>query len=205
MEKFFNLPVEKQTSILDAALMAFGSNGYKKASISDIAVAAGVSKAMIFHYFGTKKDLYLYLVNYCGETIAGEIAQQFDNSVTDFFDRIIQASRIELAVIRKHPGIILFLKSMYFEENQEVAEDIKKTLSKGDGLRNKLAFEGMDTTKFKDHIDIAMVMKMLYWMTDGFMNAIKGTPEQAFDDDCNEFFDCMLLMKNSFYKQEFLT
>lgn len=200
MEKFMSLPVEKQTAILGAALMTFGTNGYKKASVSDIATAAGISKAMVFHYFGTKKELYLYLVSYCGEMITGEITRSFDSGITDFFDRIIQASEIEIAVIRKHPGIISFLKSMYFETNEEVAQDIKKILSQGDDFRNKLAFEGMDTSKFKDDVDIAMVMKMLYWMTDGFMNAVKGMPDNAFDDYCNEFFACMKLMKSNFYK-----
>jgi AcrR family transcriptional regulator len=60
MEKFFNLSTEKQQKIVDAALASFGANGYKKTSIRDIAAEAGISKAMIFHYFGTKKQLYLY-------------------------------------------------------------------------------------------------------------------------------------------------
>jgi len=56
LDKFFSLPNEKQKIIIDAALRTFGANGYKKASTNDIAFAAGVSKAMIFHYFGTKKN-----------------------------------------------------------------------------------------------------------------------------------------------------
>lgn len=62
MEKFLNLPVEKQNIIIDAALKNFAVHGYKKTSISDIASSAGISKAMVFHYFGTKKELYVYLV-----------------------------------------------------------------------------------------------------------------------------------------------
>jgi AcrR family transcriptional regulator len=205
MEKFFNLPAKKQAVIIDAALIAFGDNGYRKASISDIAASAGISKAMVFHYFGTKKDLYLYLVSYCGEMITSEVTRKFDSSISDFFDRIIQASDIEIAVIRKHPGIITFLKSMYFETNEEVAEDIKKLLSQGDDFRNKLAFDGMDTSKFKKEADLKLVMKMLLWMADGFMNEIKGMPDSAFDIYCNEFYGCMKLMKNSLYKEEFLS
>lgn len=34
MEKFFNLPEDKQNTIIDAALKSFGTNGYKKSSIS---------------------------------------------------------------------------------------------------------------------------------------------------------------------------
>jgi len=70
MEKFLNLPMEKQNSIIDAALKTFAVHGYKKTSISDISSSAGISKAMVFYYFGTKKELYLYLVNTCVAALA---------------------------------------------------------------------------------------------------------------------------------------
>ena len=42
---------EAEYPIIDAALAIFGINGYKKASVSDIAAAAGISKAMVFRYY----------------------------------------------------------------------------------------------------------------------------------------------------------
>jgi hypothetical protein len=63
----------------------------------------------------------------------------------------------------------------------------------------------MDTSKFKKEADLKLVMKMLLWMADGFMNEIKGMPDSAFDIYCNEFYGCMKLMKNSLYKEEFLS
>ena len=50
MEKFFALSNEKQNTIRNAALACFAKHGYEKASINDIAVAAGISKASIFQY-----------------------------------------------------------------------------------------------------------------------------------------------------------
>ena len=44
MEKFFALDEKKQNSIVNAALQCFGKHGYDKASISDIATSAGISK-----------------------------------------------------------------------------------------------------------------------------------------------------------------
>jgi TetR/AcrR family transcriptional regulator len=204
MEKFFNLPVEKQNTIIDAALNTFGSNGYKKASISDIATAAGISKAMIFHYFGTKKDLYFYLINMCGTLITDEVNAKFDNSVTDFFGRISMASEIEINVIKKHPALISFLKSVYFEKNEEVVDDIKALLAQGDGFRNKIAFENMDYSRFKDGVDVRLVMKMLMWMTDGFMNSIRDNSGTDFDSWYQEFSECFNLLKNNLYKDEYL-
>lgn len=56
MDKFLALTEEKRTAILNAALQCFGKFGYEKASINDIAVAAHISKASVFQYFGSKSS-----------------------------------------------------------------------------------------------------------------------------------------------------
>lgn len=203
MEKFSSLPVEKQNIIIDAALVCFGTNGYKKASVSDIAIAAGVSKALVFHYFGTKKSLYLYLINLCTHIFMNEINEKFDNAVTDFFDRIKLAAGIEISVMKKHPAILSFLDSVYFENDDEVKSDIKAILadSEGENLRNKVAFEGIDASKFKDDIDPKLVMKMLTLLTDGYLCKM---PKTGIDLDalCEEFDEYIDLFKRNFYKEK---
>ncbi len=205
MEKFSNLPIDKQNIIIDAALTCFGTNGYKKASISDIAAAAGVSKALVFHYFGTKKALYLYLIDLCTHIIINEIDEKFDNAVTDFFDRIKLVADIEFSVIEKHPAILSFLGSMYFENDDEVKADIKAILasSESEGLRSKIAFEGTDTSKFKDGIDPKLVMKILTLLTDGYLSKMPKT-EIDFDALCKEFDEYINLFKRNFYKEKYL-
>lgn len=50
-EKFYALPEEKQSQILNAAYKIFATNQYKKAPTSEIAAEAGISKSLLFHYF----------------------------------------------------------------------------------------------------------------------------------------------------------
>jgi TetR/AcrR family transcriptional regulator len=107
----------KQNLIIDAALKTFAMHGYKKTSISDIASTAGISKAMVFHYFGTKKELYLYLVNTCVDSINTEVVEKFDDSITDLFDRILHTSKLELTLMEKHPNVPSFIHSAYFEND----------------------------------------------------------------------------------------
>lgn len=204
MEKFIGLPVEKQNTIINAALKSFGTNGYKKTSVSDIAAAAGISKAMVFHYFGTKKALYFYLVNLCGNIIVNEVNEKFDYTVTDFFDRIRLSSSIEISVMKKHPAIPAFLTSMYFENDDEVKEDIKAILANSEGMRNKIAIDGVDYSKFKDGIDLKLLMKMLTWLTDGYMNQLSNKTEIDYETMFKEFDECLNLLKNNLYKEEYL-
>ena len=63
MEKFLALSNEKQDTIRNAALACFAKHGYEKASINDIAVAAGISKASIFQYFEISRHFTsIYLI-----------------------------------------------------------------------------------------------------------------------------------------------
>lgn len=204
LEKFLSLAADKQKNIIDAALESFGTNGYKKTSVSDIAAAAGVSKATIFHYFGTKRALYLYLIEFCGNIIMNEVNDKFDYTVTDFFNRIKLSSYIEIAVLKKHSSIITFVTSAYFENDEEVKEDIKDILAKGEGFRNKIALEGMDYSKFKDSVDPKLVMKMLLWMADGYAKQLSGKSGIDYDALFEEFNECLELLKNNFYKEEYL-
>ncbi len=111
MEKFFALSNEKQNTIRNAALACFAKHGYEKASINDIAVAAGISKASIFQYFGSKQALYQYLLDYC----TAQMKQAYDANTleenTDFFDRVWEASVMKVENLKQHPHIGSFIAS----------------------------------------------------------------------------------------------
>ena len=47
-DKFYALPEEKQSQILNAAYKVFATNQYKKAPTSEIAAEAGISKSLLF-------------------------------------------------------------------------------------------------------------------------------------------------------------
>ena len=204
MEKFLSLPVEKQKNIIDAALATFGKMGYKKASINDIATAAGISKGLVFHYFGSKKTLYLYLIEFSGKIVLGEMNRRFDKNISDFFDRIRLTTEIKMSLLKKHPTILLFLGSMYNETDKEVADNIKGILAQSEEIRAGLAFDGMDASKFKEGIDPQLVVNILVKFSEGYVSGTPNTVEPDFNKLLIEFESCLDLMKNNFYKEEFL-
>lgn len=202
MEKFLSLPAEKQNTIINAALTCFGANGYKKASVSDIASAAGISKALIFHYFGSKKNLYLYLIELCGNIFMSAIDEKMDSTVTDFFERIKIASDIEISLMKRHPAFLAFLSSMYFENDDEVKSDIKAILKNTEKFKDKIAFHGIDTSKFKDDIDPELVMQLLSWIGDGYAAQASKNAKVDYDHLQEVLNNCLDLLKNNFYKEE---
>lgn len=54
--------IAKRAEILEAALSVVAGLGYRKASVREIAEAAGLSPAGLLHYFGSKEDMFVAIL-----------------------------------------------------------------------------------------------------------------------------------------------
>lgn len=60
--------------ILDAARALFGERGYDATSIVEIGEGAGISKSVLYHYFGSKAGLYQALLEHDGRALVEVVA-----------------------------------------------------------------------------------------------------------------------------------
>jgi AcrR family transcriptional regulator len=59
-------PEQRRDEILDAANALFAEHGYDEVSIEDIASSAGVTRGLVHHYFGGRKEVYIALLERVG-------------------------------------------------------------------------------------------------------------------------------------------
>ena len=57
-----------KNQILKAAMKIFVVNGYSDTKMDDIALGAGLSKGAVYHYFNSKNELFLSLIDYWEES-----------------------------------------------------------------------------------------------------------------------------------------
>jgi len=101
---FEKLPEEKQKNIIKAAVDEFGANGFDNASTDKIAADAGIAKGSLFYYFGSKKNLYLFIVEYCVNLFTDEILKKAESIQSqDFYERIKQIALIKQDMIISYP------------------------------------------------------------------------------------------------------
>jgi AcrR family transcriptional regulator len=87
---------ERRSAILAAALTVFAEHGYRGASIDEIAAAAGVSKALIYEHFPSKKDLHYSLL---------------EEQVQEIFERLARSAMTdEPGHVRLRAGVNAFLE-----------------------------------------------------------------------------------------------
>ncbi len=203
MENFLSLTDDKQKTIRNAALKLFGGYGYKMASIKDIADEAGISKSMIFHYFGTKKDLYLYLVDYCSKILKGPL-MHYDDLPTDYFERIKVATKKQMALLKEEPFFMVFLPTMLSEKDPDVAKELQIYREYAASFQKDYAFKGVDLSKFKDDVDPIIVLRMMVWMAEGFSKKISQDNEDSYQRYVDEFTETVELLRKNLYKEVYL-
>ena len=59
-------PGQRREQILDAANALLAERGYDEVSVEDIASAAGVTRGLVHHYFGGRKQVYIALLERIG-------------------------------------------------------------------------------------------------------------------------------------------
>ena len=182
---------------------SFGKFGYEKASINDIAVAAHISKASVFQYFGSKKQLYIYLLEYCKKIIEGIFDKEALNSQTDLFDRILASSRMEMESFQNQPFILQFITSVWEETSPEVADALVILTEEVCKFRNDMVLREDDALKFKNPEDAQPVFQMLLLMAEGYAARYRGAAAFDFQAVMENFEENIAILRKNFYKEEY--
>ena len=204
MENFLSLPEDKQKTIRNSALKVFGENGYKKASVKDIADEADISKSMVFHYFGTKKDLYLYLVDYCSKVLTGPLTSIQKDLPRDYFERMKVATEKQMGVLKDEPFFLKFLTSMLSESDPEISEELQTYRDYAATFQSSYALDDIDFSKFKEDVDLKVVLRMIVWMAEGFSRNVSLESEETLNKYIDQFNEAVELLRSNLYKEEYL-
>ncbi|MCY6958978.1 TetR/AcrR family transcriptional regulator [Clostridium brassicae] len=101
--RFNKVSEEKQKNIINSAINEFGDKGFDNASTDIIAENAGIAKGSLFHYFGSKKNLFLFIVEYCADLLTSEVLNEAEKiQSNDFYERIKDISLIKQQIIVKY-------------------------------------------------------------------------------------------------------
>lgn len=200
MDNFFRIRAEKQNHIIDAAFAVFGKQGYRKTSLSDIAKEAGTTKTMITYYFGSKKTLYMYLVDISQSLLDRVANKRMANRNADFFERLRTAAEVNISAIEEHPALFNFANSLYIESDPEVAADIAKRVTSLEYTQTEFFMEGVGASKFKSEFDPDVLCRFMVWALDGFMSEICERRDTKIHADAlaSQFYDCLDVMQKTF-------
>lgn len=169
-EKFYNLTVEKQTRILNAGYKVFSESPYRKAPVGEIAKEAGISKALLFHYFHNKKELYLYLWNTAAKKTASYLKDAKVFETDDLFEMLRRNLTAKCLLTKRYPYMSEFTMRAYFEQDAEIAESIQVNFERLMEEGVKTVLEKIDRSPFREDLDVNLMYREMILAADGYMH-----------------------------------
>jgi AcrR family transcriptional regulator len=204
-EQFERIDGEKRERILQAALEEFASNDYAQASTNAIVARAGISKGLLFHYFGDKAGLYSYLLNHISEKYTAEVMRHVDFAPTDpidIFDTLKRTVQTKFETTRE-----LLLETNFFTRAMEdklpapLQEQIQAWVSYAYDLLATIT-NSLDESLLHPGITKEQAGRLINWMMEGLTNELVSDLDstrgienyQHMTDVAEEYFDLLRLL-----------
>ncbi len=111
--------------ILNSCRSAFAQYGYDATSTQSLADLAGVSKALVFHHFGSKKELYFTIL----ERGLAKYNEEVDLSKidkVDFYEVLSEFVNMKLAYCRENADDYGFIQSTFNAGPKKLRKEIEE-------------------------------------------------------------------------------
>jgi len=207
-ENFERISHEQQQHILEACLEEFARNGYEQASTNAIVKRAGVPKGTLFYFFGSKKKLYLYLIDYAVGRYIEHVNRQSDALPADLFERLLARGELRMQFAIQEPLLYQFFFNAFLHTPADIRGEMALRYGEYAASSRQLLYEGLDRSKFREEVDIEQAIDLTNLVLEGIFSRYagqlsQGTPEQALafveqlTTQVRSYFE---LLKSGFYR-----
>ncbi len=208
-DKLDALPDEKRKNILSAALTEFAEHGYLNASTNRIVKAAGISKGLLFHYFDSKKKLFLYVLDHTINHLMQKMSTYAVQLSGDFFEQLGQYSLIKMRLGIEEPEMYHILYDVYVNLPDDIKEDLMERYGQILSDTRKDFVMTMDETKLRYGITRETAVNLIIDFLDGYYQRniayfkTKTADEllTSFDDLKNDMMRYLDIIKKGLYKE----
>lgn len=201
-DKFFDLKKEKQDRMINGALKIFAQNGYQKASTDDIVKEAGISKGLLFHYFGSKAGLYEFVYEYSARYLSMELQRAVSLREADLFVLLSQIEAAKNVLFRNYPYMQKFLFTSYDLPDEDMKEKMEEYNELVEKAMNEV-IERADKDRLVPDVDSGLLVRSMEYVTRGLMETAlnKGMDPDMVYEEAIAYYD---MMRGKFTKPEFL-
>jgi len=206
--KIMAMNPEKRDRIISAAMKEF-SKGYKSANTDTIVREAGISKGLLFHYFGTKEGLYEFILKNACEMIYNEYLALIDLKQMDIIEKLWQVTLLKMDLSYKFPALFDFLAKAYVEMQENPNDAFAEYFNKTRSMTVERALVDIDTSLFKEGIDPKKAANIVLWTLNGYSTSQVNSSMSMEDyqneyerylEEIKEYID---ILRKTLYKQEY--
>jgi len=161
-ETFENLPESRKEHILKVCIEEFAVNGYEKTSTNTIVKKLGISKGVLFLYFNSKKNLFLYIADCLMERLTDKFFECFPvQRPIKFIDIFNYLGEFYYILLSEDPFIIMFFMEAILNTPAELREEIDIRHNR----THELLLDKMHIGNMRKSIDIQMVLDLVHMVS----------------------------------------
>ena len=204
--KIMSMEPVKRERVLSAAMEEF-AKGFKAASTDEIVSKAGISKGLLFHYFGTKKGLYQFLCEYALETTVKEFAPVLDGKQEDMLARIWQIVLLKRELCSRYPDIFEFLTAVYYQIKEDPGSAFAIRFRQLQSEIYDMFYQEEDQALLREGLDRVMATNIIRWTLNGLSDQITGDRKsfqqlnQDFDRYMEETRQYLDMLRSMLYRE----
>ena len=164
---------QRRAATINAACEVFARFGYQKASMQDIALAAGVSKSVLFKYFGTKELLYRAVFRMAADGIntADSEARANIDATQSVFDTMRRTVDARMRLFAHSPWVYAFSYAAAFDADPFVHALVQEEYARREiGKVREGAYAGI-----RRDISAEDAQKLILWVSQGFLDEKRNT------------------------------
>ncbi|KAF5035343.1 TetR/AcrR family transcriptional regulator [Sedimentibacter saalensis] len=115
----------KKDKIVQASIEEFSEHGFEKANTDRISQRAEVSKGLIFHYFGSKENLFMTAMNKCIDDALNEF-KDLELPKDDFITILMKLMEVKYKFFMNNPMHYRMLVGGFSNSPKKLKADIEK-------------------------------------------------------------------------------
>ena len=146
----------------------FALHGYKNTSTNTIVKRLGISKGALFLYFGDKKHLYLYIVDYAVEALVNKFLNQFNDEngpkTFDIFEDYDWIKGYYGRIIQEDIDVLNFALRAILGTG--TPEELGKEVAERHKRHRELLLHKINRDNFREDIDPGKAMELLVIVAD---------------------------------------
>jgi AcrR family transcriptional regulator len=179
---------ERERIILDAATQQFASAGFHATSTRRIAAAAGVSEGTVFHYFGSKMDLMLTILDRFYEGVLNRHAATILDSVMGTRERLQALALHHARSLAADNALMMRLLQVYVGVDLEFIgakrdSPLRSLNRRYVGHLDRILREGMERGDLRSDLDIHAFRDVFFGSLEyGLRTHLYRHGEQGLDD-----------------------
>lgn len=203
LESFEKLPANKRELILLTGMKEFSQKSYKDVSTDCITKMCGISKGILFHYFGSKKDFYFYCLEKALERLTAKTETVTDGN---FYEIIFGSMNRKMSLCMQYKDEMHMVNLASRDASMEIAEGKTEILQRYMAIAQlesaKTLRRALDTLEIKDDDKKQVMIEGLHIYTNAVLNKYllqyQQSPDKFFEnsdrikEEMKTYLDMML-------------